>query len=82
MEIIHINFIFKQNIKKIYQKSILINVNDNKFDFNNSDKFGNNLIERFTIINIPEQDVNKLLKLSNKNIHEIINTKAYMIGNI
>ena len=62
-------FYFQARYKEDLPKSISINVNNNKYDFNNPDNFGNDLIERFTIINIPEQDVITLLDLPTKTIN-------------
>ena len=61
---------FQAKYKEDLPKSISLFINNIKYEFNNPDKFGNNLIERFTIINIPEQDICNLLTLQNKNIHE------------
>ena len=47
-----------------------MNINNIKFDFNTPDKFDNKLIERFIIINIPEQDISNLLQLPKKEIHD------------
>ena len=63
-------FYFQAKFGKDLPKNISINIDGNKYDFNNPDKFGNNLIERFTIINIPEQDVSNLFKLQNIKIPE------------
>ena len=68
----------KARFKEDLPEAISINENNNNFTINNPDKFGNNLIERFTIINIPEQDISKLLQLPKKNINkEFINKKMY-----
>jgi len=68
----------KAKFKEDLPKTISICENNNNFIINNPDKFDNNLIERFTIINIPEQDISKLLQLQKKNINkEFINKKIY-----
>ena len=63
-------FYFQARFPEDLPKSIPININNITFDYNITDKFDNNLIERFTIINIPEQDVSKLLQIPIKKIHE------------
>ena len=66
----------KTRFKEDLPKSVSINVNNNNIVFNNPDKFGNNLTERFTIINIPEQDICKLFQMQNKEINiKFINEK-------
>ena len=68
----------KSRFKKDMPNSISINVNNNIFVINDPDKYENNLIERFTIINIPKQDINELLQLPNRNIdNKLINKKIF-----
>lgn len=63
-------FYFQVKDKEDLPKSIIIYANGTNYKFTNPDKFGNELIERFTIINIPKQNVNELLNLPKKIIHE------------
>ena len=63
-------FYFQVKDKEDLPKSILIYANGTTYTFTNPDKFGNELIERFTIINIPKQNVSELLNLPKKIIHE------------
>ena len=63
-------FYFQAKCEKDLPKNILVNVNNIKYDLNQPDKFGNNLIERFTIINTPKLDVNEILQIPNKKIPE------------
>ena len=56
--------IFQVKHKQDLPKAISLNINNKDYAFNNPDKFGNDLIERFTIINVPELDISKLLNLS------------------
>ena len=66
----------KARFEKDLPKSISLNVNNNNIVFDNPDKFENNLIERFTIINIPEQDICKLFQMEKKEINiKFINEK-------
>ena len=69
-------FYFQARYKEDLPKNISIYVGDVKYDFDDPDKSGNNLIERFTIINIPEQDINKLIQKPKKIIHEKYNDKS------
>ena len=68
-------FYFQAKFKEDLPKSISLNINNKKYEFDKLDNFKNNLIERFTIINIPKQDINKSLSLQIKEIQDVFNEK-------